>query len=149
MGYLEGYGVREARREKILKWTAAIAVMAAIAGGVLYWKFRNYAEEQRVQVFVTHLRNRDYKSAYGLWGCTDATPCPQYAMDKFMEDWGPQSSQASIAQATITVTKSCDTGIIQFLQFPDKHEVQLWVERKDRTIGFAPWPICNPRMKVQ
>lgn len=149
MSYLEGYGVRDARREKILKWTAAIVFIVVIAGGLLYWKFRNYAEEQQVQAFLTHLRNKDYKSAYALWGCTDAAPCPQYAIDKFMEDWGPQSPQSSIAQATISTTKSCDTGIIQFLQFPDKHEVQLWVERRDRTIGFAPWPICNPRMKLQ
>ena len=148
MSYLDTYGVRDARREKIVKRLLAAAAAILILGLILYFQFRNYAEEQQVKTFIEHLKRGDYKAAYGLWGCTDATPCPQYAFDKFMEDWGPSSPQAKIAEAKVASTKSCEGGIIQFLRFPDNHEVQLWVERKDKTIGFAPWPICNPRMKV-
>lgn len=148
MSYLDTYGVRDARREKVIKRLLAAGVAILILGTILYFQFRNYAEEQQVKTLLEHLQRGDYKSAYALWGCTDATPCPHYAFDKFMEDWGPSSPQAKISEAKITTTKSCEGGIIQFLQFPDNHEVHLWVERSDKTIGFAPWPICNPRMKV-
>ena len=148
MSYLDTYGVRDARREKIFKRIALSLLLALIAAVVLYFQFRNYSEKQQVKTFLARLQGGDYKSAYALWGCTDATPCRHYAFDKFMEDWGPASPQAKIAGVHIVNTKSCETGIIQFLRFPDSHEVQLWVDRSDHTIGFAPWPICNPRMKV-
>ena len=148
MSYLDTYGVRDARREKIVKRLLVIGAVVLIAGIALYFQFRNYAEERQVKTFLEHLRNNDHKAAYALWGCTDANPCPQYPFDKFMEDWGPSSPQAKIADAKIVSSKSCEGGIIQFLRFPDNHEVQLWVERTDKSIGFAPWPICNPRMKI-
>ena len=152
MSYLEAYGVREARRQRKIRLLLTLAgtafLILLISGIVWFVYFRNRAEKSQIQAFLERLRSGDYQSAYSLWGCTQATPCPHYPFDKFMEDWGPKSPQADIAQAKLTTTKSCDTGIIQFIQFADKHEVQLWVERKDRTIGFAPWPICNPRMKV-
>lgn len=148
MSYLDTYGIKEARREKIIKRLLLAALLATIAGVVLYFQFRNYPEERQTRTFLQLLRASDYKAAYAMWGCTDATPCRQYPFENFMEDWGPKSPQAKISEARIVTTKSCETGIIQFVRFPDQHEVQLWVERSDRTIGFAPWPICNPRMKL-
>ena len=148
MSYLDTYEVRYARREKIFKRVALAIFLLLVVGIAAYFQFRNYPEEQQVKAFLARLRAGDYKGAYALWGCTDATPCKAYAFDKFMEDWGPKSPQAKISEVHIANTKSCETGIIQFLRFPDQHEVQLWVERSDRSIGFAPWPICNPRMKV-
>lgn len=148
MSYLDTYGIKDARREKITKRIAGVALLLAVLAVILYFQFRNHKEEQQVKSFLADLRAGDYKSAYAFWGCTEASPCPQYEFHKFMEDWGPKSPQANISEAKIINTKSCDSGIIQFLRFPDGHEVQLWVERRDRTIGFAPWPICNPRMKV-
>jgi hypothetical protein len=148
MSYLDTYGVRDARREKITKLLLIIGAFVLVAGIALYFQFRNYEEKKQVGTFLELLKNGNHRAAYALWGCTEAKPCPQYPFTAFMEDWGPASPQAKIADAKIVTTKSCEGGIIQFLRFPDSHEVQLWVERKDRTIGFAPWPICNPRMKV-
>lgn len=148
MSYLDTYGVRDARRERIFKRIALTLFLLVVASIALYFQFRNYAEKGQVKEFLSRLRAGDYKGSYALWGCTDARPCPSYAFDKFMEDWGPASPQASVSGAQMSTTKSCETGIIQFLRFPDSHEVQLWVDRSDRSIGFAPWPICNPRMKV-
>lgn len=148
MSYLDTYGVRDARREKIFKRVALAVLLLVVAAVAAYFQFRNYSEKQQVKTFLARLREADYKGAYALWGCTDSAPCPQYAFDKFMEDWGPKSPQAKIGEVQVASTKSCETGIIQFLRFPDQHEVQLWVDRTEHTIGFAPWPICNPRMKV-
>jgi hypothetical protein len=148
MSYLEGYGVKDARRERLVKRSLVALLVLLVLGVVGYFRFRNYSEERQISTFLEHLKRNDYKSAYALWGCTDATPCPNYAFDKFMEDWGPKSPQSAIGDAKVASTKSCDTGIISFVEFPDKHQVQLWVERQDQVIGFAPWPVCNPRMKV-
>jgi hypothetical protein len=148
-GYLAGYGAGEERREKIW-WRVALGVLAcAILAGILYFQFRNYSEEKQVKEFLARLKAGDYKSAYSLWGCSDEHPCPQYTFEKFMEDWGPKSPHADAAAAKINKIKSCNAGIIEFIQFPGQSEdVQLWVERKDKVLGFAPWPVCDPRMKV-
>ena len=149
MSYLDDYGIRDARRERRRKVIVLSTLALAITALAVWWfVLRDRAEKQQTKEFLNLLRSRDYKGAYALWGCTDDKPCPSYPMDKFMEDWGPTSPQANADAARIVVTKSCENGIIQFVEYPDKHQVQLWVERSDRTIGFAPWPICNPRMKV-
>jgi len=147
-GYLEGYGAGEERREKTIRWIILSVVLLAVIAIAGYYQFRNYREEKQIGAFLELLKRQDYKAAYALWGCTDAHPCPQYALDKFLEDWGPKSPHANIAAAKLAKTKSCDTGIIQFIEFPGNDEVQLWVERRDKVLGFAPWPVCNPRMQV-
>ena len=145
---MEGYGAGEERRGKIIRWIVLSVVLVAIVGTAGYFQFRNYREEKQIGKFLELLKQQNYKIAYGMWGCTDSHPCPQYAFNKFLEDWGPKSPHANIESAKLAKTKSCDTGIIQFIQFPGQDDVQLWVERRDRVLGFAPWPVCNPRMQV-
>lgn len=147
-GYLEGYGEGEERRGKIIRWTALGILLAALLTGALYYVLRDRGEKRQLANFLEDLKRKDYKSAYALWGCNDQHPCREYSFNKFMEDWGPSSPHANADAAKVTTTKSCSTGIIQFVQFPGD-EVQLWVERRSKTIGFAPWPVCNPRMQVQ
>jgi len=147
-GYLEGYGAGVENRIKIYRWSAIGLVAAIIIAIVLYFQFRDYSEEQKVKQFLASLQTQNYKGAYSFWGCTDVHPCPQYSFEKFMEDWGPKSPHANVQQAKLATKKSCTNGVIQFLDFPGQEQVQLWVERKDKTIGFAPWPVCNPRMQV-
>jgi hypothetical protein len=146
MSFLEGYGLRDARREKYFKLGALAVVVALIVGPFLYLWLRDRTEKQKVQLFLELLRNRDYKAAYVLWGCTEEKPCRDYDFSKFMEDWGPGSPQANVASAKVNRTKHCDTGIVEFVAFPDQHEVKLWVERQNKTIGFAPWSV--PRNNV-
>ena len=147
-GYLESYGAGEERRGKTIRWIILSVLVLAAVGIAGYFQFRNYREKKQIGVFFKHLKQQDYKAAYEMWGCSDAHPCPQYAFDKFLEDWGPKSPHGDIASAKLAKTKSCDTGIIQFVEFPGQEEVQLWVERRDKVLGFAPWPVCNPRMQV-
>jgi len=141
MSYLEGYGVREARTEKYLKYGILTAVLVVIVAVLLYFFLRDRSEKAKVNDFLQHLRAGDYKGAYALWGCTESKPCPEYPMNKFVEDWGPRSPQANIASADSHTARHCDTGILQVLRFPDGHEVQLWVQRKNDLIGFAPWDV--------
>jgi hypothetical protein len=145
--YLDNYGVVDARREKRWKRIIYSLLTIAVVGGALWFFLRNYMEESRVREFLALLEKQDYKTAYGLWGCTDATPCRDYKMDQFLRDWGPQSDAANVSAITRAKVKSCDKGIIQLLQIKGQ-DVNLYVDRTTLVIGFAPWPVCSPRVKV-
>lgn len=150
--YLEEYGEREARRQRtvrsIVRISAAVFVLA-IALALLYrFYLRDYRERRQLEAFYELLRKQDYAAAYRLWGCSVEKPCPQYSYEKFLEDWGPQSAYRDIAAARVTDTRSCEDGLIQTLRFSPKDEVWLWVDRASRTIGYAPWPVCRPRVPI-
>jgi len=150
--FLEEYGEKEARRERlirsILRLSAALLV-AALAVALLYrFYLRDYREKRQLETFYELLRKQDYPAAYRLWGCSVETPCPQYGYEKFLEDWGPQSPHGDIAAARVTDTRSCEDGVIQTLRFRPDDEVWLWVDRSSRTIGYAPWPVCRPRVPI-
>ena len=145
--YLDNYGVADARREKRAKRILYSVLTIAVVGGLLWFFFRNYKEEARVKEFLSLLERQDYKSAYALWGCTEATPCRDYVFDSFLRDWGPKSDAGNVAAIQRSKVKSCDKGIIQLLQIKGQ-DVNLYVDRTTLVIGFAPWPVCNPRVKL-
>lgn len=144
-GFLEGYGAGEERRERLIKRAALSALAVAVLGGGLWFWLRNWREERQVSRFLELLQRKDYPGAYHLWGCTETKPCRDYSFEKFLEDWGPKSTHTDLATLRVVKTRSCRGGIIKALQFPGD-EVLLWVERKDLTLGYAPWPVCNPRI---
>lgn len=137
--YLEGYGEQHSRRNKVLKWLLISVLILLVAGPILYLKFRDYPEERLASEFLRHLRAQDYKAAYALWGCTDATPCSQYPFEEFLKDWGPQGSYRDADRAHVVATKSCDTGIIRIVRFPGQPDALLWVDRQTDVLSFAPW----------
>ena len=145
--YLNNYGVADARREKRNKWIIGSVLAVAILSGTLWFFFRNYKEESQVKEFLTLLERQDYKTAYGLFGCTDAQPCRDYKFERFLEDWGPKSAAGNVAAIHRTKVKSCDNGIIQLLQI-NGQDLNLFVDRATLKIGYAPWPVCNPRVKL-
>src|SRR5690242_13030506 len=140
-GYLDQYGAGEERREKLIKTTALAVILVLIAGGVLYYFFKNFRQERQAKLFFEELAKQDFKSAYALWGCTEAKPCREYPMSEFMKDWGPQSGKAG---GKITKSRSCGSGVILTVDYAGKPEDKLWVQRNDLTIGFSPWPGCPP-----
>jgi hypothetical protein len=141
--YLEGYGVEDAKREKVIKRIALTVLIVLVAGLVLFFTLRNYQQKKQIRAFLSYLDQKDYQDAYRLWGCMPSSPCADYTLQKFMEDWGPTSGH-SIASAKIDKVRSCSSGVIFILKFTSSDEVDLWVDRKQKNIGFAPWPICNP-----
>jgi hypothetical protein len=140
MSYLDSYGVKEARQEKHLKLGILAALLAVIAGVVIFFWLRDRSEKQQVAHFLATLKAGDYKSAYQFWGCSYEKPCREYPFDKFLEDWGPSSPQGNAASAAQSGGQHCKSGRIEIVRYPGR-EVQLWVERKTQLIGFAPWPI--------
>lgn len=146
--YLDQYGVGEIRRERLVKRLAMFLLVLTAAAAAVYWYFRDYREERQVRTFLQLLREQNYQAAYELWGCTADQPCPQYSFDKFLEDWGPASAHGNIAAARVGSTRSCEGGIIQTLRFGPNDEIWLWVDRSNRNLGYAPWPVCDPRVPI-
>ncbi len=143
-GYLAHYGEGEEQREKIIRWTIISVVLLAVTSGILYFFLKNYTQENQARTFFKLLEKHDYQGAYGVWGCTEATPCRDYAFNTFMEDWGPKSSRADVSSYSIRKSRSCGSGVILTVDFGKNQQEKLWVERRDLTIGFSPWPGCPP-----
>ena len=160
-GYLDQYGIGDERREKRNKLFLIIGACALLVLFLWFFFFvwdktevlkaqpvarlaqilRNHRQESRVKNFFELLRQKDYKAAYALWGCTDAHPCRDYAFAEFMKDWGPGSPHGA-ARYTIAKSRSCGSGVIVTVDSGPSQEDALWVQRGDLTIGFSPSPDC-------
>jgi hypothetical protein len=146
-GFLEGYGVEDVRRARVLKWILVSVLLVIVIGTAAYFGLRAYPAKRRVNLFIQDLRKGDYQSAYQLWGCTADSPCREYTFEKFMEDWGPTSTHANPGRAEIETTRYCGPGVIVAVRF-GQEDVSLWYERRNGTLGFAPWPVCAPQPKA-
>jgi hypothetical protein len=143
-GYLEEYGVSDERRSKVIRWIVISAVVAAVTATASYFTLRTYPAKHQVKVFLADLERHDYRTAYRDWGC--GAGCPDYKYESFMQDWGPQSPFANAADARIRKSRFCETGVIVTLTPVKGDDVALWYERSAGTLGFAPWPVCAPRI---
>jgi hypothetical protein len=162
-GYLDQYGAGDERREKRNRW---ILIGGGIALLLLFlWFFffvwdkteilrvqslarlaqvlRNHHQEDRVKDFVGLLQRKDYQAAYAMWGCTAAQPCKSYPFTEFMKDWGPAGAR-NLNSYHIARSRSCGNGVIVTVDFGPNQEDALWVQRKDLTLGFSPFPVCVP-----
>ena len=59
---------------------------------------------------------------------------------------GPQPRDLS--KKHVHAVWHCQTGIIEVMDFGAGNTLNLWVESKDLTLSFAPWPVCNPRLQA-
>lgn len=141
-GFLDTYGQEEARRARRLKlWLGGI-LAAVILGLLAYWYLHDYREKRQVALFLKLIAEKKYEEAYRLWGCDPARPCRDYNMQKFLEDWGPNSPYGNVAKARVRRTRSCEEGIIQILEYAPGDEVYLYVDRKERHISYSPFGYC-------
>ncbi len=144
-GYLDNYGVDDARRGKLIKQIAIGTLAVAVAGLGLWLFFRNYGERKVAHHFLDALRSKDYQSAYSLWGCTPATPCRDYDFKRFMDDWGPSGIYAKASEGRYSIEDACGPGVVFTLEVPGTESLGIYVNRQDRTISYAPWPRCPGR----
>jgi hypothetical protein len=139
-GYLENYGAGDERREKLIK-TGVISLLVALVVAALGYVFlHNYPEERQAKRFFELLRQQNYKQAYALWGCTDATPCRDYVMTEFMKDWGPQ--QTPVGDFEVLDGESCGSGVIVDVDAGKAGDRKLWVERDTHILSFPPYDRC-------
>lgn len=148
--YLESYGAieeRKARKRKLVKRGAIALVSTVVVALLLYGIFRNYSEEQVLKTFLQRLRNHQYQDAYRMWGCSEQSPCRDYAFPKFMEDWGPSSPHANDTSAKIAVSQACGNGAFLRLDYSNGDHVGTMVDLTTKAISFAPsdWVECPGR----
>jgi hypothetical protein len=154
-GYLADYGKSGLRREKVWKWLFVILGLLILGGITEYfltlygtYNLRDIRPQWQARRFFSALEAKNYDEAYRLWGCTAAAPCRDYSKQKFLEDWGAQSPRAAIAKRQVKAVRHCETGIIEVMDLGPDDPLNLYVDRKDLSLSFAPWPVCNPRMHV-
>jgi hypothetical protein len=139
-GFLDEYGVRDAKRERVIRILVISGIALVIAAISGYFILRTWPAKRKVNAFLEDLRGHDYEAAYRTWGC--AAPCRDYPFKSFLEDWGPKSEFADASKTEVKKTRYCNSGVIVTLGAPSGREVALWYERADGTLGFAPWPVC-------
>ncbi len=145
-GFLDDYGVEEERRSRFIRRLVLVAVTVAAVSLGIYLTLRTWPAKSRVRDFLADLAHKDYKAAYGAWDC--AKPCKDYTFDKFLSDWGPKTEfGASAADTSIKRARVCSSGdILVTIVSPKGTEMPLMYNSRERAIGFAPWPICDPHV---
>ena len=146
-GYLEEYGVGDAKRERRVKVLVISILSTLIVSGTLYALFRDYKEESTVKRFLEAVQRQDFPAAYVYWGCTREVPCRDYPYRKFLEDWGPKGENAPLVSTGIHESERCGTGFLAALHSGNQ-DVALWVERSTGVLGYAPWINC-PEKKLR
>ncbi|MEO8657702.1 MAG: hypothetical protein ABI693_04490 [Bryobacteraceae bacterium] len=141
-GYLENYGAGEERRNRIVLWSVLGLLSVLVLSTLLYFQFRFYSEEKRVQSFLAAVRAKDFDKAYAIWGCNAQQPCRDYAMSKFMEDWGPSGTSAGLVGGDLKYVEPCGVGLIYTVETPGRQPLLLYTSKIDPTLGYSPWAIC-------
>jgi hypothetical protein len=149
-GYLDQYGAGEEERNKLIirSVVAIVAIVAAVALG--WYLLKNHHQESVVKTFVDDLRKGDYQGAYREWGCTPEKPCSAYSFNNFMTDWGANATGNTTGNNAapdpgilgITDSESCNTGVLLTLSVNRTRTEELWVDKNNDAISFAPYPIC-------
>lgn len=143
-GYLDQYGQVDERREKrVQRIVIGVGIAALLALTFLVF-LHNRSERQTAERFGEALVRQDYSGAYREWGCTEAKPCRDYKFERFDEDWGRKSRYGAISSFRVVRTSACGTGVM-VSALVNRQVEKLWVERKDQSLSFAPWPVCPKR----
>jgi hypothetical protein len=141
-GFLDEYGVEDARRSRRYIRIALAVLAAAILIPSLYFTFRNWSEERRISSFVDLLKQKNYSAAYELWKTPDAAKF--YPPQKFLEDFGEKGTYNNPSAMKILNVDACDAGVVFDVQY-QADEFGLWVDRSNGAISFAPWNRCPGR----
>ena len=120
----------ERRKKQIWIGIAVFIVVAPI----LYYEFKDWPEEQAAKTFFRDLQEQRYQDAYALW-----KPGPSYKQADFLGDWGPQSPFGKVNDFKITKSRSWGSGVVISATINGSKETQLWVEKKDKSLGFPPY----------
>ena len=139
MEYLDGYGIADARREKLFKGAVVTLLVSVALGSLLYVWFKNYPQERRVKQFLAAIEAGDYEHAYTFWGCSVEQPCPTYPYDAFLVDWGEKSPLGPVKTFSLGRSSEQGTGVIIEVEINGKPQPELWVEKQTGVVGFSPY----------
>ena len=132
--FLEGYGVKDERRERRSKKIVYALLALVLVSVVAFFAFRDIREKRQANRFVAFIAQKNFEQAYRLWGCDPAKPCRDYNFERFVADWG----KLDLVTAK-TSDQSCSSGLIRTFEFAPDNKVYIWVDKSDRTISYAPF----------
>ena len=139
MAYFDDYGQEDIRRERFVKTLVALLLISVALGFIYYVFFRNWREELQARRFLYTLEEADYEGAYSYWGCSVEKPCRFYPYGEFLEDWGPGSPLGKVEGFSLGRSYEQQSGVIITVEINGKAHPNLWVEKKDKTVGFSPY----------
>jgi hypothetical protein len=148
-GYLAQYGAGEERRNRIIIRSLLSVLIVAVVTALGWYLFLNHHQEGVVKAFVAALKRGDTQGAYRVWGCTSAQPCPDYPYDKFLKDWGPGPDGPDLAVLGLTDSEQCNNAVMLTLQVNSNRTEQLWIDKGNDMISFAPFPICPQQVPYE
>ncbi len=134
---------KEHRRRQL--YIAIICIVVIVAG--LFYIFRNWPYEHRVDQFFTALEQKNYKQAYAIW-MNDPNweqhpdKYPNYPFSDFYRDWGPGGEWGIIKSFHVkgSARPKGDSGVIVVVSINDRVEqARMWVEKKDKTLTWSPY----------
>ena len=135
-GFLDTYGAGDERRARNIKLIVVSAVVLAILGGIFYFLFRNYPEEQQAKRFFRLLAAQNYQAAYNMWATTDSDR-RDYPMAAFMRDWGPPAT--NVRDFDILDAESCGNVVIVDTDLGSAGDKKVWISRKNLALSFPPY----------
>jgi len=121
------------RREKRIKQIILGAIVALIAGGFLYYEFKNYPEERVVKRFLAALERGNYPEAYRIW-----QPTSSYTYSDFLQDWGPSSEYGKVSSFGIVTSHATGSGVIVTASV-NTRQTRIWVENASKRLAFPPF----------
>jgi hypothetical protein len=137
--FLDQYGEGDARRERVFKALVALLLIALALGLIYYVFFRTWAEQRQAGLFLSALEEGRYEQAYEYWGCTVSEPCRYYPYEKFLADWGSDSELGPVKSYDLSSWHEQKTGVIIKVTINGQSQVNLWVEKDNKRVGFSPY----------
>jgi len=149
MGLLDA--TSEEPQSKLRRWIISGLALALLISLTIGYMFRFYPEKRAVERFLDTLVAGDTARAYQLW-----KPSGSYTIQDFLEDWGPTGYYGPVKSYHIETAQNPrggGSGVIIVVElspyqpFPAANdteknrrtkEVRMWVERKDKSLGFPP-----------
>lgn len=148
MGLLDS--TSEEPRSRLRRYLISILALVLLVTVSAWYLFRFRGEKKAVEQFFDALAAGNTERAYQIW-----KPQTSYSYKDFLEDWGPAGYYGPVKSYRIETVQSPSgaSGVIVVVELspyqpfpadndPEKNrrtrEVRIWVETKDKSLGFPP-----------
>jgi hypothetical protein len=135
------YDAAKARRRRNIL-IAALCACVVLSG--FTWYFWNWPQEHLVNQFFETVESGNLPKAFGIWNHDPdwekhTERYKSYPYGRFELDWGHASDWGDIKSHKIVMSKTAGSGVVVGVDVNgQKTPIFLWVERKNKTLGFSP-----------
>jgi hypothetical protein len=140
-GYLDDFGRSDASHERGVRRVVLGLLLAVLLAFDVYLLLRGWEGKRRVSTFFDQLRTGNYQAAYETWGCTPQSPCRDYSMAKFLEDWGPKGVYGSLSGLRLGYARYCEDGVVRRVRI-GREWISIFASRQEPGLSFYPLAYC-------